>query len=96
MLLAHKALLGSPTAVTASIPGAETDRILLEGPHSRRRELWLVLRALRDFIRGFRTLHFLGPCVTVFGSARYEAGIASVLRPGTKSGGAWPGSGSPS
>ena len=49
-----------------------SDRVLLEGPHSRRRELWLVLRALRDFIAGFRALHFVGPCVTVFGSARYE------------------------
>jgi len=47
------------------------DRILLEGPHSRARELWLVLRAVRDFIAGFRALHFVGPCVTVFGSARY-------------------------
>lgn len=25
---------------------------------------------MRDFLRGFRTLHFIGPCVTVFGSAR--------------------------
>ena len=49
-----------------------TDQVLLEGPHSRTRELWLVLRALRDFIAGFRTLHFVGPCVTVFGSARYD------------------------
>jgi uncharacterized protein (TIGR00730 family) len=24
-------------------------------------------------MRGFRTLHFVGPCVTVFGSARFEA-----------------------
>ena len=24
-------------------------------------------------MRGFRVLHFLGPCVTVFGSARFEA-----------------------
>ena len=48
------------------------DRILLEGPHSRRAELSLVLRAFRDFIAGFRALHFVGPCVTVFGSARYD------------------------
>lgn len=47
------------------------EHVLLEGPHSRRRELWLVLRAVRDFIAGFRVLHFVGPCVTVFGSARY-------------------------
>lgn len=25
-----------------------------------------------EFIRGFRTLHFVGPCVTVFGSARFH------------------------
>ena len=48
------------------------DRVLLEGPHSRRRELWLVLRVVYDFIKGFRILHFVGPCVTVFGSARYD------------------------
>lgn len=44
---------------------------MLEGPHSRLRELWLVLRAVTDFIRGFRALHFVGPCVTIFGSARF-------------------------
>ena len=54
----------------ATLPG--TDLVLLEGPHSRTRELWLVLRALHDFIVGFRALHFVGPCVTVFGSARYD------------------------
>ena len=54
-----------------SATAIRTDRVLLEGPHSRRRELWLVLRAFADFIQGFRTLHFVGPCVTVFGSARY-------------------------
>jgi hypothetical protein len=49
----------------------QPDRVWLEGPHSRRKELWLVLRALREFISGFRVLHFVGPCVTVFGSARF-------------------------
>jgi uncharacterized protein (TIGR00730 family) len=47
------------------------DRYLLAGPHSRRREVLLLFRALRDFVRGFRVLHFAGPCVTVFGSARF-------------------------
>jgi len=46
--------------------------VLLEGPHSRARELLLLLRAGRDFVRGFRALHFVGPCVTVFGSARFS------------------------
>lgn len=44
---------------------------MLEGPHSRLRELALVFRATREFIRGFRALHFAGPCVTIFGSARF-------------------------
>jgi uncharacterized protein (TIGR00730 family) len=57
------------------VPSAQSraDRVLLGGPHSRWRELWLVLRAVRDFIAGFRALHFVGPCITVFGSARYES-----------------------
>jgi uncharacterized protein (TIGR00730 family) len=56
----------------ADVRRAGPDRVLLEGPHSRRQELWLVLRTLRDFIAGFRALHFVGPCVTVFGSARFD------------------------
>ena len=30
------------------------------------------LGVVREFIRGFRALHFLPPCVTVFGSARFQ------------------------
>ncbi len=30
-----------------------------------------MLRTVREFIAGFRVLHFVGPCVTVFGSARF-------------------------
>jgi uncharacterized protein (TIGR00730 family) len=48
------------------------ERVFLEGPRTRRRELWSVLTILREFIRGFRALHFVGPCVTVFGSARFK------------------------
>src|SRR5690606_6779509 len=46
--------------------------VLLAGPHGRFRELRLLLRAVRDFLRGFRVLHFVGPCVTIFGSARFN------------------------
>ena len=51
---------------------AEPDRVLLEGPQSRVRDFLLLMRAGRDFIQGFRVLHFVGPCVTVFGSARFD------------------------
>lgn len=44
----------------------------LEGPHRREVELLRAGRIFREFIRGFRTLHFVGPCVTVFGSARFN------------------------
>lgn len=47
------------------------DRKLLEGPRSRTGEFFRVVRICIEFIRGFRALHFLGPCVTVFGSARF-------------------------
>src|ERR1700750_3007486 len=46
------------------------DEIFLEGPRSRFDELVTLFRVLIDFLRGFRVLHFVGPCVTVFGSAR--------------------------
>lgn len=46
----------------------------LEGPQSRRKELWFAFKTFIEFIRGFRSLHFVGPCVTIFGSARYQEG----------------------
>ena len=48
------------------------ERYFLEGPRSRHRELRSVLSILWEFVRGFRALHFVGPCVTVFGSARFR------------------------
>jgi uncharacterized protein (TIGR00730 family) len=47
------------------------DRRFLAGPQSRTRELLRAIRIFCEFIRGFRALHFVGPCVTVFGSARF-------------------------
>ena len=47
------------------------DRYFLEGPHSRRSELRFAFRVAVEFVRGFRALHFVGPCITVFGSARF-------------------------
>lgn len=42
----------------------------LEGPQRRGFELARLIRIALEFFRGFRQLHFVGPCVTVFGSAR--------------------------
>lgn len=60
---------GSDTSTPA--PPGSADRVLLSGPHSRVEEFLMLARAMRDFLRGIRVLHFVGPCVTVFGSARF-------------------------
>lgn len=52
----------------------DPDRGLLAGPHSRLRDLATIVRVGLDLLRGFRSLHFAGPAVTVFGSARTEPG----------------------
>lgn len=48
------------------------EHIYLEGPKDRSYELFFALRVFRQFIKGFRTLHFIGPSITVFGSARFK------------------------
>jgi uncharacterized protein (TIGR00730 family) len=53
------------------MPDRTREVVFLEGPQRRRSELFRALRIWAEFIRGFRTFHFLGPCVTVFGSARF-------------------------
>jgi uncharacterized protein (TIGR00730 family) len=55
-------------------PGSADVPEFLTGPRSRISELLRVLRISAEFIRGFRALHFVGPCVTVFGSARFQEG----------------------
>ncbi len=60
--------LNSPTP---SDPKRE-EEYFLEGPKTRRMEIWMLLRIFREFFRGFRKLHFAGPCITVFGSARFK------------------------
>lgn len=39
---------------------------------SRIGEFLFTLKVVKEFIKGFRTLHFVGPCVAVFGSARFK------------------------
>lgn len=46
--------------------------LYLDGPRSRTYELGFTWKVFTEFIRGFRTLHFVGPCITVFGSARFK------------------------
>ena len=46
----------------------------LSGPQSRWKEFKFTVSVLFEFIKGLRALHFVGPCVTVFGSARFKEG----------------------
>jgi uncharacterized protein (TIGR00730 family) len=52
-------------------PGSPEVVTFLEGPQRRMAELARAIRIFFEFLRGFRALHFVGPCVTVFGSARF-------------------------
>lgn len=63
------------------MPLKEVERIIpakqqvyLEGPKSRGYEFLFAIKVFSQFIKAFRTLHFVGPCITVFGSARFKEG----------------------
>lgn len=53
-----------------NVPPSEEERYFLEGPRSRLQEFKFIIHVLLEFIKGFRAFHFVGPCVTIFGSAR--------------------------
>jgi len=44
----------------------------LGGKRSRFKELISLLSIVSEFIHGFRKLHFVNPCITFFGSARFK------------------------
>jgi uncharacterized protein (TIGR00730 family) len=52
-------------------PSDDSERQFLSGPADRSSELLRTLRIGWEFLRGFRKLHWIGPCVTIFGSARF-------------------------
>lgn len=55
------------------LPRASSEEAFLAGRDTRWVEAKRVFRIAWEFIRGFRLLHFVGPAVTVFGSARLAA-----------------------
>ncbi|MDX2190585.1 MAG: TIGR00730 family Rossman fold protein [Bacteroidota bacterium] len=48
------------------------EKTFLSGPLDRLDELRMAFNVFFEFIRGFRSLHFVGPCITIFGSARFK------------------------
>jgi len=53
---------------------SQDERRFLAGPQDRTSEFVRVAKIAAEFIRGFRALHFVGPCVTVFGSTHFTEG----------------------
>ena len=52
------------------IPAKEA--VYLDGPKSRGYEFVFLFKVAWEFLMGVRSLHFVGPCITVFGSARFK------------------------
>jgi hypothetical protein len=50
---------------------SKDESLFVRGPLSRFKELLFSFKVQLSFIKAFRKMHFIGPCVTVFGSARF-------------------------
>jgi uncharacterized protein (TIGR00730 family) len=50
----------------------QEERIFLQGPESRVFEVHHAFNVFFEIIKGLKKFHFLGPCVTVYGSARFD------------------------
>ena len=48
------------------------ENLFFEGPQSRFKEFIFLIKISYELIKGFRKFHFLDPCATVFGSARFK------------------------
>lgn len=55
---------------TSLIPAKE--QTFLEGPKPKQFELRFAYKVFWELMKGFKCLHNVGPCVTVFGSARFK------------------------
>ncbi len=63
-----------PATASGPAPADSDVGSFLSGPQRRGSEMARLWRISLEFVRGFRALHFIGPCVTVFGSARIPPG----------------------
>jgi uncharacterized protein (TIGR00730 family) len=64
--------LDAGRTLLTDVEGAE--KAFLAGKRSDRDELESAVRFFLEFLRGFESFDFDGPCVTVFGSARFPEG----------------------
>lgn len=68
----NRGLITDPPLAPEVARDIAEERLFLDGPQSRLAELTRAWRILCEVVYGFRKLHFVGPCVTVFGSARFD------------------------
>ena len=69
--LSPSARFGFRRSRWGKVGGTPEVQRFLQGPQPRGFELARALRIFVELMHGFRSLHFVGPCVTVFGSARF-------------------------
>ncbi len=56
-----------------SLQPSKSEIHFLSGPQTHFKNTIFVFKVMREFIKGFKAFHRLGPCVTVFGSARFKS-----------------------
>jgi hypothetical protein len=78
-----------PRPLRAISDEATSEFQMLAGRDSRSQEFLRVLRISREFVRGFRGLHHIGPCITFFGSSRFDESHP-YYEPSRASPGGWP------
>jgi hypothetical protein len=59
-------------SLLGKVQGAE--KLFLSGRRNREADLESAVKFFLEFLRGFESFEFEGPCVTVFGSARFPVG----------------------
>jgi uncharacterized protein (TIGR00730 family) len=62
--------IGSDYSLLGKVEGAE--KLFLAGRRSREADLESAVKFFLEFLRGFESFNFEQPCVTVFGSARFD------------------------
>jgi uncharacterized protein (TIGR00730 family) len=60
------------TTIKEKVTVTKKEIQFFEGPQDRWKDFKYTVSVFFEFIKGFRALHFVGPCVTVFGSARFK------------------------
>lgn len=68
----HSSVSNTKDPIGKIPPVKPKEPLYLEGPQSRRFELRFAWKVFCQILAGNRALYFAGPCITVFGSARFK------------------------